>query len=76
MTRCDQMRQGELYGCEHCGFELQVIKEARHYEDQEQGACALDLTCCGEPLRLLGHGEEHPIGSDRKIVAQPVFGGG
>jgi hypothetical protein len=75
MTRCDQMKLGELYGCDHCGFEFQVTKEARHFEDQQQGACALDMTCCGEPLDLRGHGEDYPIGTDQEFVAQPVHGG-
>lgn len=75
MTRCDQMRQGELYGCDHCGFEFQVTKEARHHEGDKRGACALDMTCCGDPLKLKGRGEGRPVGSDQGVVAQPVFGG-
>ena len=76
MTRCDQMRKAELYGCDHCGFEFQVTKESRHHEGEAQGACALDMTCCGEPLQLRGHGEDYPIGSGGGTgVAQPVFGG-
>jgi hypothetical protein len=76
MTRCDQMTKGELYGCDHCGFEFQVTKESRHREGEVQGACALDMTCCGEPLQLRGHGEGYPISSSsQSAVAQPVHGG-
>jgi hypothetical protein len=75
MTRCDQMTKGELYGCNGCGFEFQVTKEARHHEGQEHGACALDMTCCGEPMELKGHGQDYPIGTSDASVAQPVFGG-
>ncbi len=75
MTRCDQMTKGEIYGCDHCGFEMQVTKEARHAEGQEREACALDMTCCGDPIVLRGHGENYPIGSTESGVAQPVYGG-
>lgn len=75
MTRCDQMTMGELYGCDHCGFEFQVTKEARHHEGDMRGACALDMTCCGDPLVLKGHGAEYPIGTTQSGVAQPVMGG-
>jgi hypothetical protein len=26
MTRCDQMKQSELYGCDHCGFDPLVLR--------------------------------------------------
>jgi hypothetical protein len=75
MTRCDQMRKGELYGCHECGFEFQVTKESRHTEGEVQGACALDMTCCGDPLVLKGHGTGEPIGTSGAPTAQPVMGG-
>ncbi len=75
MTRCDQMVKGEIYGCEHCGFEFQVTSEARHHEGEAHGACGLEMTCCGDPMVLKGHGEDYPIGSSESGAAQPVYGG-
>jgi hypothetical protein len=75
MTRCDQMKLGELYGCDHCGFEFQVTRESRHTEAEIQGACALDMTCCGDPMVLKGHGEGMPAGTSGGPTAQPVMGG-
>lgn len=75
MARCDQMKKGELYGCDHCGFEFQVTKEATHQEELQQGACALDMNCCGDPLVLKGHGTGESMGTTGGAVAQPVMGG-
>jgi hypothetical protein len=50
------MKQGEIYVCEGCGMELQVVKECEHagtsaddcgcHEDGSE--CA--ITCCGKEL--------------------------
>ena len=54
MPRCDEMREGEVYYCEHCGLEIEVIEECSHDEDEEaEVVCRSDeFMCCGEPLTL------------------------
>jgi len=54
MPRCDEMREGEVYYCEHCGLEIEVIEECSHDEDEEaEVVCrAEEFTCCGAPLTL------------------------
>jgi hypothetical protein len=54
MARCDEMREGEVYYCERCGLEIQVLEECSHDEGEEaEEVCRLDeLMCCGEPLSL------------------------
>ncbi len=51
MASCSEMKAGEVYVCEECGLELQVLKSCA---DSEEGACACaeSLTCCGGPLVL------------------------
>jgi hypothetical protein len=51
MASCSEMKVGEVYVCEDCGLELQVLKSCA---DDEEGACACTdpLTCCGEALVL------------------------
>lgn len=56
MASCHEMRQGEIYVCEGCGMELQVVKECEHAgtpaEDcnchDDGSECA--ITCCGKDL--------------------------
>lgn len=54
MARCDEMREGELYCCEQCGLEIQVIEECAHEEGKEaEEICRIeDFVCCGGPLTL------------------------
>ncbi len=54
MPRCDEMREGEVYYCEHCGLEIEVIEECSHEEGEEaEEACRIeDFVCCGEPMSL------------------------
>jgi hypothetical protein len=54
MARCDEMREGEVYYCEHCGLEIEVVEECSHEEGEEAGeVCKItEFTCCGEPLSL------------------------
>lgn len=54
MVRCDEMREGEVYFCEHCGLEIQVIEECSHEEgDDADETCRIEgFVCCGEPLTL------------------------
>jgi hypothetical protein len=54
MARCDEMREGEVYFCERCGLEIEVIEECSHEEGEEPDeVCRLaEFSCCGEPLSL------------------------
>ena len=51
---CNEMKKGEIYVCDDCGIELQVIKECEHSEE-EGAACHAGgdcgFTCCDKPLR-------------------------
>jgi hypothetical protein len=51
MASCDTMKKGEIYMCEECGFEIQVIKECEE-EKCSEGSCGTDcsFSCCGEEL--------------------------
>lgn len=50
------MKKGEIYVCEDCGVELQVVKECDHAgEDAASCSCHDDgsecgFSCCGKPL--------------------------
>lgn len=48
---CRDMKRGEVYVCEACGIELQVVKECDH-KDAENDASTCGFTCYGEPLKL------------------------
>ena len=54
MARCDEMREGEIYCCEECGLEIQVLEECSHEEGEEgEETCAIQgFVCCGQPLSL------------------------
>jgi hypothetical protein len=54
MTRCDEMRQGDVYVCEQCGLEIEILEECSHVdEDDADETCRLEeFRCCGEPLTL------------------------
>ena len=51
MATCNDMKSGQVYVCESCGLELQVVASCA---DSEEGACSCTepLTCCGQPLAL------------------------
>ncbi|HEY5168077.1 MAG TPA: hypothetical protein VIK03_01595 [Thermoleophilia bacterium] len=51
MASCSEMKAGEIYVCEDCGLEIQVVKSCA---DSEEGACSCSqpLTCCGGELVL------------------------
>ncbi len=53
MLSCGEMKKGEIYKCQDCGFEIEVIKECDcdHEEpcqDNQEKCC--DFTCCGKPM--------------------------
>jgi hypothetical protein len=51
MATCSEMKVGEVYVCQHCELEIQVVRSCA---DSEEGACACAeaMTCCGGPLTL------------------------
>ncbi|AYZ74567.1 hypothetical protein EGX98_11335 [Fusobacterium necrophorum] len=56
MASCETMKKGQVYVCEDCGFEVEVIKECNCHEDPNcphdvhEDCC--DFQCCGKPLAL------------------------
>ena len=56
MTSCRDMKLGDLYVCEGCGIELQVVKECKdHGTAVDDCACHDDndpcsFSCCGASL--------------------------
>ena len=54
MARCDEMREGEVYYCEECGLEIEVLEECSHEEgDEDEETCSIEgFMCCGRPLTL------------------------
>ncbi len=51
MASCSEMKTGEVYVCEDCGLEIQVLKSCA---DNEEGSCSCGepVSCCGEPPTL------------------------
>ena len=55
MTSCHDMHVGQVYVCQECGLELQVVSECRECGTSEEDcACEEPCTfrCCGEDLEL------------------------
>lgn len=56
MANCHEMKKGEIYGCEDCGLELQVVNECRSAgKPASECGCQDDgsecvITCCGREL--------------------------
>jgi hypothetical protein len=53
MIDCSEMKKGQIYGCEDCGLELQVIQECK--DCGPEGSCAVSectFKCCGQELKL------------------------
>jgi hypothetical protein len=51
MATCSEMKVGEIYVCQDCGLELQVVRSCSEGEDAAC-ACAESISCCGGPLVL------------------------
>jgi hypothetical protein len=54
VSRCDEMREGDVFYCEHCGLEIEVIEECSHEEgDEADEVCRVEeFVCCGEAMTL------------------------
>ncbi len=54
MPSCTEMKNGQIYVCQDCGLELQVVKECTEC-GTEEGECSgetCDISCCDKPLKL------------------------
>ncbi len=56
MPKCHDLKKNEVYACEHCGLEMQVIKECTCDESTQDCACytephACVFSCCGEEMK-------------------------
>ena len=50
---CHDMKKGEIYMCETCGIELQVLKEGKEsLKPGEKDSKHPGFECCGKPLTL------------------------
>jgi len=55
MANCHEMKLGQVYVCEDCGLELEVVKECKECgTEADTCGCEAPCTfeCCGEPLKL------------------------
>ena len=52
MSNCHEMKKGEIYTCEDCGIELEVVKACKDV-DKPAETCNCEtneFTCCGSGL--------------------------
>ena len=49
MANCTEMKEGDLFVCETCGLELQVIKACSCIAGEEI-SCTVPLQCCGKDM--------------------------
>jgi hypothetical protein len=53
MARCDDLHEGDVYVCEKCGLEIEVIEECSHDDEDADETCRVEeFVCCGEPMTL------------------------
>ena len=55
MVSCENMKKGEVYKCQSCGFEIEVKRacdcgtnDKCETHDETHECC--EFTCCGKPL--------------------------
>lgn len=56
MKTCGEMKVGQVYACEHCGFEIEVKHECDCHtgsdcQPNEAHPCC-EFACCGESMKL------------------------
>jgi hypothetical protein len=54
MAFCHEMKMGQVYVCEECGLEIQVVKECEECGEDDT-ECSLEecrFMCCGEDMKL------------------------
>jgi len=47
---CAEMEKGDVFLCESCGLELQVVKKCT-CESGSTRSCTVPLQCCGEEMK-------------------------
>ncbi len=55
MSNCHDMKLGQVYVCEACSLELEVVKECEVCEKDAADCECVEhgtFSCCGEPLKL------------------------
>jgi len=54
MPVCSEMKKGDIYVCEECGLEIQIIRECTECgtADSECSDETCDFVCCNQPLEL------------------------
>lgn len=55
MPSCHEMKMGQVYVCEGCGLELQVVGECKECgQDADECECEEHCTfsCCGQEMTL------------------------
>ena len=54
MVHCTDMKKGQIYYCDECGLELQVIKECRGCGTSEDSCEHVEcrFVCCDKFLKL------------------------
>ncbi|WP_336163747.1 hypothetical protein [Fusobacterium polymorphum] len=55
MVSCENMKKGEVYGCQCCDFEIEVKKACDcgtndNCETHDETHECCEFTCCGKPL--------------------------
>ncbi|MDZ7700483.1 MAG: hypothetical protein U5R49_27340 [Deltaproteobacteria bacterium] len=56
MVNCHDMKNGDIYVCEDCGLELQVVHECKEAGTSvadcacHESADPCTFSCCGKPL--------------------------
>jgi hypothetical protein len=55
MLSCHELQEGQVYECEDCGLQIEVVQGCTC--DDEEGTCGCDedcsFACCGEEMKLV-----------------------
>ena len=49
MANCAEMNKGDIFKCEKCGLELQVVRTCSCTAGEEV-SCMVPLQCCGQDM--------------------------
>lgn len=50
MANCAEMKTGDLFVCDVCGLELQVVKTCTCSSAGDEASCTVPLQCCGKDM--------------------------
>jgi len=51
VANCVDMKKGDVFICDACGLEIEVVKECSCGQEEED-ACSRPMECCGQTMRL------------------------